>query len=350
LTFQAQVYRISDILGWHDRRELVIAPEFQRRKVWSHRGRSYLIDSIIRGMPLPQFFIREKVLLREKRTVREVVDGQQRLTSILDYIGGKFAVLPMHNQDYAKLKYEQLPEAVQRNILAFPLSVNVLQGTDDAHVLEIFSRLNAYTVPLNRQEKLNAQYVGAFKQTIDDLAKKNFVYWRRGNILSAHAIARMRDVEFTAELVAAMLEGVQNQKQIIPQLYKKYDPDFPASAYISDRFQDTLGFCEVALRENIANSEFSRSSLFYSLFVAAYDLMYGLGSDAQAQRRRADPNMLAQVQESLLDLQESLLNPDVNGQYRDFYLSTRQSTDKIQQRMIRHESLMRLLAPCFMGH
>jgi hypothetical protein len=48
----------------------------QRRKVWSPRGKSFLIDSIVRGMPLPQFFIREIVLLREKRTVREVVDGR----------------------------------------------------------------------------------------------------------------------------------------------------------------------------------------------------------------------------------------------------------------------------------
>jgi len=72
LKFQAQVYRINDVAGWHDRRELRLAPEFQRRKVWSPRGKSFLIDSIVRGMPLPQFFIREIVLLREKRTVREV--------------------------------------------------------------------------------------------------------------------------------------------------------------------------------------------------------------------------------------------------------------------------------------
>jgi len=102
LTFQAQIYRINDISGWHDRRELTLAPEFQRRSVWSPRAKSYLIDSILRGMPLPQFFFREIVHPKDKRTVREVVDGQQRLSAILGFIAGEFKILPMHNVDFAR--------------------------------------------------------------------------------------------------------------------------------------------------------------------------------------------------------------------------------------------------------
>lgn len=49
--------------------------------------------------------------------------------------------------------------------------MNVLEGTEDEDVLEIFSRINAYTVPLNAQEKLNAKYVGAFKIAMDKSIK-----------------------------------------------------------------------------------------------------------------------------------------------------------------------------------
>src|SRR5579859_3541020 len=106
--FQAQIYKINDVIGWHERRELQLAPAFQRRRVWTLRGKSFLIDSILRGMPLPQFFIREIVLPREKRTVREVVDGQQRLSAILGYVAGDFTVLPMHNPEFARIKFEEL--------------------------------------------------------------------------------------------------------------------------------------------------------------------------------------------------------------------------------------------------
>jgi hypothetical protein len=78
-------------------------PGFQRRN-WTLKGKSLLIDSILRGMPLPQFFIRETVLPKEKRTVREVVDGQQRLSAVLSFIEGGFTVLPIHNREFASLK------------------------------------------------------------------------------------------------------------------------------------------------------------------------------------------------------------------------------------------------------
>lgn len=52
--FISQVYRINDVLGWAERNELVLSPSFQRRRVWSRQGKSYLIDSIVRGMPIPQ--------------------------------------------------------------------------------------------------------------------------------------------------------------------------------------------------------------------------------------------------------------------------------------------------------
>ena len=95
--FRSQVYTVNDFVGWNDRKELILSPNFQRRKVWKPQGKSYLIDTIVRGMPIPPIFMREIVHPRERRTVREVVDGQQRLSAILDFIDGKFTVLPSHN-------------------------------------------------------------------------------------------------------------------------------------------------------------------------------------------------------------------------------------------------------------
>ena len=347
LKFQAQVYRINDIAGWHDRRELRLAPEFQRRRVWSPRGKSYLIDSIVRGMPLPQFFIREIVLPREKRTIREVVDGQQRLATILEFIAGEFRILPMHNRDYARLKYEELPEEMQKEFLSFPISVNILEGTDDPDVLDIFSRLNSYSVPLNEQEKLNARYVGAFKNAMADLSKRHLAFWKRHRILTAQPIARMKDVEFTGELVGAMLYGLQNQKKIIANMYKEFDSDFPKVEEVRDRFARTLQICEDIIGGDISGTIFRRTSLFYSLFCAVYDLTFGFGEAAHPVKRLSETDAVLQTREALIDLSERLGQDEQPEDWMDFYEATRQSTDKLPQRKNRHELLVKLLQPAF---
>jgi hypothetical protein len=345
--FLAQVYRINDVSGWHNRKELVLAPEFQRRSVWSPKGKSFLIDSILRGMPLPQFFIREIVHPREKRTVREVVDGQQRISTILAYMRGEVTVFPTHNELYGRMRYDDLPEEVQRAFLSFPLSVNVLEGTADKDVLEIFSRLNAYTVPLNAQEKLNAKYVGAFKIAMDHLAREHNGFWTRHGILTSQTIARMKDVELTCELVGAMLHGLQNQKKIISDLYRRYDDTFPQFEYIGPRFAETLQLSESLLGGEISGTIYNRSPIFYALFCAIYDCTYGLESGANVGPHSLRGENVQDVRQSLIDLSDAVEEDMLTPPLRDFYRATKESQNKLPQRRQMHDTLVPRLRPAF---
>jgi hypothetical protein len=345
--FLAQVYRINDVAGWHNRKELVLAPGFQRRSVWSPKGKSFLIDSILRGMPLPQFFIREIVHPREKRTVREVVDGQQRIATILAYIRGEITVFPTHNKDYGRMRYDDLPEHVQRAFLSFQLSVNVLEGTEDKDVLEIFSRINAYTVPLNAQEKLNAKYVGAFKIAMDKLAREHNAFWIRHRILTPQTVARMKDIELTAELVGAMLHGLQNQKTIIADLYKRYDDSFDQFEYIRPRFAETLQRCESMLGGELAGTIYDRSPIFYALFCATYDSTYGLESDEQVKERILVDVEMQNVRQALIELSNVIQEDAVTADIKDFYKATKESQNKLPQRRQMHEKLLSLIRPAY---
>lgn len=345
--FLAQVYRINDVAGWANRKELVLAPGFQRRSVWSPKGKSFLIDSILRGMPLPQFFIREIVHPREKRTVREVVDGQQRIATILSYIKGEITVFPTHNKDFGRMRYDDLPEHVQRAFLSFQLSVNVLEGTEDKDVLEIFSRINAYTVPLNAQEKLNAKYVGAFKIAMDKLAREHNAFWTRHRILTPQTVARMKDVELTSELVGAMLRGLQNQKAIIATLYKDYDDSFEQFEFIRPRFAETLQACETLLGGELSGTIYDRSPIFYALFCATYECTYGLQSGIDAVPRMPVEDELQNVRQSLIDLSDSVEQETVSSEIREFYKATKESQNKLPQRTDMHNTLVRLIRPAY---
>lgn len=344
--FQPQIYRVNDILNWSERKELILSPKFQRRTIWSPRGKSYLIDSIVNGYPLPPFFIREKLLVKERRTVREVVDGQQRLSTILDFINDKFSVMKIHDKSIAGLKYSQLSEELQEKILSYPLSVNTLIGTDDSTVFDIFSRLNAYSVPLNDQEQLNALFVGVFKQFVDKLSKTHLTFWEENKIITKTQIARMREVEFTSELVCAMIFGLQNGKKIVKDTFKKYDDEMPHSELIENRFAETLEDCKTILENNITESEFRRMPILYSLFVAVYDLKFGL-SQFENEGKELQVDNLQTSSTEIYKINSTITGEEEYDEYKEFKNASKSSTDKITNRLIRHNILKKVLNPLF---
>jgi hypothetical protein len=344
--FQPQIYRVNDILSWSEKKELVLSPKFQRRTVWSPRGKSYLIDSILNGFPLPPFFIREKIMVKERRTIREVVDGQQRLRTILEFVNDGFSVMKIHNEGLAGLKYSQLSEDLQQIILSYPLSVNTLIGTDDSTVFDIFSRLNAYSVPLNDQEKLNALYVGVFKQFMDRISKTHLTYWEVNQIISKTQIARMKEVEFTSELICAMIFGLQNGKKIIKDTYKKYDDEFEYIELIENRFAITLEECKIILDGNIKEMEYKRMPLFYSLFVAVYDLKFGLKSII-GEGKVLNLDNLAIVQTMLYNINSTVSGDEEYEEYLAFSNASKSSTDKLGNRELRHKLLKEIINPLY---
>jgi hypothetical protein len=65
--------------------------------------------------------------------------------------------------------FDDLPAEAQRKFLSYEFSVDLLVDATDADVLDVFARINSYSLPLNEQEKRNAKFFGAFKQTVYDL-------------------------------------------------------------------------------------------------------------------------------------------------------------------------------------
>jgi Protein of unknown function DUF262 len=110
-------YPISDFLEWEYAKQLELTPKFQRRSVWSPKAKSFLIDTILRQMPIPSIFLRLKLNPQQRKTIREVVDGQQRLRTILGYVRGEFDIMKAHNPEFAGARYSDLPDDVQRRIL-----------------------------------------------------------------------------------------------------------------------------------------------------------------------------------------------------------------------------------------
>ena len=164
--FDTRTYSINDFLEWSHNGQLELSPKFQRRSVWTDTARSYLMDTIISGKPMPKVFIRQKLNPQTRKSIREVVDGQQRLRTILSFMKDGFVISKRHNKTYGGFFFSQLNEIddeIQSQILNYEISVDLLVNMSDPDVLDVFSRLNSYSVTLNEQEKINANHFGPFK-------------------------------------------------------------------------------------------------------------------------------------------------------------------------------------------
>jgi hypothetical protein len=279
--------KVSNFLGWQRDGTLILNPNFQRRPVWKTGAKSYLIDTILRGLPIPIIFLRELATdLKTFRPKTEVVDGQQRLRTLLSFImpdslpdfqaeRDDFRIKATHNKEYGDKSFRELPADAQQQILDYQFSVHTFPSdTDDREILQIFARMNSTGVKANAQELRNAEFFGEFKTVAFELAAEQLNRWRNWHIFTPDDIARMEEVELTSEFMLMMLKGLSpSSEKVITAPYKEFDDRFPDSEEIQKRFRQVFDTVNAELSSEVA-SLFSKRTLFYALFVAVYDLQY----------------------------------------------------------------------------
>lgn len=279
--FDSRTYSINDFLEWESNEQLELSPKFQRRSVWTDTARSFLMDTIIEGKPIPKVFVRQKLNTQTRKSVREVVDGQQRLRTILSFMKDGFAINKKHNSKYGGLYFSQLDqidEDIQAHILNYEISVDLLVNMSDADILDVFSRLNSYSITLNDQEKINANHFSSFKVLADRVAHKHNTFWIKNKIISEQKVLRMDDVQMSADILIAMIEGIMTKKNIKKQ-YALYEKEFEHDTdELEARFDHVVNLIEHLFSGDLSKREFKRNHVFYSLFLAIYHLEFGIAN------------------------------------------------------------------------
>jgi len=290
-SIQKTVFKVSDFISWQRIGSLELSPAFQRRPVWPAGAKSFLIDTVLRGIPMPIIFIRERSNLQTLEPIRQVVDGQQRLRTLIAFIDSsllknfnpetdRFEISKAHNPDLAGKSFDDLAQHLKRTILDYEFSVHVLPSdTEDREVLQIFARMNATGYKLNDQELRNAEFFGQFKNAMYDLAYEQLPRWRRWRVFSETDIARMIEVEETSDIVITILQGVhgKNQKRI-DDIYRKNDDNFFHKSEIVSRFRAVMDAIDDTLGRDMPRLAFRRKALFNTLATFYYDHLYGLRS------------------------------------------------------------------------
>lgn len=150
--------------------KLTIQPEYQRNYIYADGKRDVaVIESLLKGYPLGLIYFN-----KTGKDTYEVLDGQQRITSIGRYVAGKFAVRDSNGHEQY---FNGLTSGNQKKIMDSKLLIYECEGSED-EIKEWFRTINIAGVPLNAQELLNAVYSGPFVT----LAKAEFSNSQNANI------------------------------------------------------------------------------------------------------------------------------------------------------------------------
>lgn len=184
-----------------ERNELTLQPDFQRKFVWTHEHQEQFIDTILKGFPFPEVYVCDgEVNIAKMLTCRNVIDGQQRLTTIKNYIDNDFKQPLIEVRPYALLTNGE-----KKAFLSYQVVMRDLGEIDDATTREIFRRINLTKFKLDNIEIQNAIYDGEFiqaaKSILDNIDLKNYGIFRESEF------TRMADLHF----ILLIMSTVENQ-------------------------------------------------------------------------------------------------------------------------------------------
>lgn len=201
---------IIDLARMYDDKELILQPDWQRYYVWSNKQASQLVESLFLRLPIPLIYLAE-----EQDGTFTVVDGQQRLTALIEFIRNK-RVDPRKSGDVPLTGLEvltdlngktisELSPKDQKFIKNQELSVVRLKAVSDPDLkLTVFRRLNTGSVKLNAQELRNAAFRGPYNDELKKWARNTTFLQLTGR---TEPDLRMLDVEMVLRFCAWLQRG-----------------------------------------------------------------------------------------------------------------------------------------------
>jgi hypothetical protein len=250
---------------------LVLKPPYQRKPVWTVEQKAYLIDTILKGYLIPEIYIHRETDEGGK-TIFNIVDGQQRIRSILDFLNNEFTVSEEYSPEYSDYNFEDFPLEIKQTIWDYTLYAREITNATEEEVRNLFKRMNKNVVALNSQELRHATYSGAFIKTMEEIAEDEF--WTENKIVTPNEIRRMKDVQYISDLYISMLKGIQDKTKEMDDYYKYYEENgFEEKFKTFKTFQNNINLI-VKIFPNVKDTRWKNKSDFYTLFMVINEIGY----------------------------------------------------------------------------
>lgn len=370
---------ISDLRLMYDQNQLELEPPYQRKPAWKTKQRMLLLSSLFNGIPIPALIFHKH--FKNGKFVYDVLDGKQRLETILHFIGK--LTLKDENELFVKFKnpktnkedslyFDELKskrvnkdyENILEKFWIYPIPIIEYDG-DLSDIFgrnvaskEVFVRINSTGSPLKKHEMRHALHAGLYFDLGDKLESKyKNLFLRKWKVISKADIDRYLFHEFILELCTAChIDNFSEKRKELDRLLSNYDWKKKEINKVQKKFNKIITWLyEIFPKETLRLTRFKNKSDFYSLFIVLLKLeQKGYVTTDKKANKIAGKFLLTfsrQIQrldskysgKMLTDIKlrdhEKRLAPYINA--------TRQATDNKKSREIRDNFLMSVLKDGF---
>jgi len=321
--------KISELYQRIKSKTLILQPEFQRKFVWSTTHKESFIETILKGLPFPEIYIAQSGIDIEKIETQEVVvDGQQRLSTIVQYIDE-----PEDSKIFGKLvkKFRQLSADEQKEFLNYNVVIRDLEDIPSETIREIFKRINQTKFSLEQVEIQNAVYDGEFISTAKEILQETDN--EHIPIFSDSEMSRMSDLHFVLLILSTIkLGGYFARDNEIESMIQNLNDEFPEKSDIKSKVIEVL--------ELVKNLHLPDDTIWYrksNFFTLAIELYKAENVTVDGLRAR------------LLEFEDKILanrhTPKDDNIYAQYYSYMYTGTNSRQARVVRAEIFRQEIFP-----
>ena len=328
-----------------NRKELVVNNDYQRASgIWPDGPSSYFIDTILEEYPFPKIYMYEFLDRGIRGVKKELVDGQQRIKTIVRFSENKLRL--KGDSKYSGMLFSDLDIEDQDKFLSYAVSVDVIRSASRTQILQMFRRMNAFTMPLNEAEKRHSSFQGYFKWSINELTDEMNEMFVEYGVFTNRQIIRMSDAELLNDCILAMERGViSTSANDLRGLYSKYDENFPEAENYSDKLTETFDFI-AANFSNLRRTYMMKPYALHSLITALIHCKFGISE----LNRNLNVDSLndfctdrVHSAEALLALAQAHEAKEVDGPYSDYVTGCLGGTNRAPNRQARVKAILTAL-------
>lgn len=348
--FSRNTMKITQIYNSFREESLIVDSSYQRKKVWMIKDNIRLIETILLDLVIPEIFIWDYDTDPETgKTITHIVDGQQRINAIFDFISGKYRLQNKYLLDdsikekYSNKSFSELDDDSKKAIWSYEMSiVNLDKRFSKDDVRNMFYRLNLTDYNLNDQEKRNS-LDSEFGRAAEKLSDNEF--WSEYKIFSPNDIRRMKDIEYCGNILLLVREGIldQTKGERLDQIYKELGEEYADSDIDLEKVNEAITLIR-KLTNNTTNGFLNKKIQMYTLFCVMFDFLDSNINITEKMIKKfyafMDSYILFKNEYELELKQEEQKVAELLKRYK---LASSEGVNKLNNRMLRFEILKKLL-------